>query len=276
MSSHPLSFAAVKITVAILVALSTTAAPARLAAQQTPPPPNGPDAVPAGVGKDEPERGFFKALLVNLGDDVKHIPRKNSLYWLAAGSGLALAVHPEDDEINNRLVGSSLADKAFKPGRYIGSFPFLLGASIATYAIGRAGSHPRARHLGSDLIEAALLSEGITQGIKVVVRRDRPLLPDGTHGTGFSFPSGHASATFAVATVLQQHLGWRAAAPTYLIASYVAISRLHDNRHFASDVAFGATDGIIIGRSVTWHGRNFYGAPIVGPNTVGMMFSVVR
>ena len=37
------------------------------------------------------------------------------------------------------------------------------------------------------------------------------------------------------------------------------MSRLHDNRHYASDVIAGATTGIIIGRSVTYHGRNFWG-----------------
>ena len=52
--------------------------------------------------------------------------------------------------------------------------------------------------------------------------------------------------------------------PTYLVASYVAVSRLHDNRHYASDVVMGAATGIIIGRSVTWHGRNFYGSVIPG------------
>jgi hypothetical protein len=68
--------------------------------------------------------------------------------------------------------------------------------------------------------------------------------------------------------VLQQHLGYKAGIPTYLIATYVAMSRLHDNVHWASDVAFGTGLGIMIGRSVTWHGRNFYGytvtpAPII-------------
>ncbi len=69
--------------------------------------------------------------------------------------------------------------------------------------------------------------------------------------------------------------------PTYLVASYVAISRMHDNRHFASDVAFGAADGIIIGRSVTWHGRNYYGrpttvVPMVVPGGAGIMVSLTR
>jgi membrane-associated phospholipid phosphatase len=44
--------------------------------------------------------------------------------------------------------------------------------------------------------------------------------------------------------------------PTYSVASYVAISRLHENRHYLSDVVFGAALGIASGRTVTRHGRN--------------------
>jgi membrane-associated phospholipid phosphatase len=259
---------------AMAIVLSILALPIRASAQQV-----GVQAsVPTGAAaqapaKQEPERGFFKVLFVNLGDDLKHIPRKNSLYWVAAGAGLALAVHPIDDDLNAHLSGS-FSDKFFAPGKVIGSFPFVLGSSVLTYVVGRAGDHPRVKHLGSDLIEATLLSEGITEGIKVIVRRERPVREDGTQAAGFSFPSGHSAVTFAAATVLQQHLGWKAAVPTYAAASYVAMSRLHDNRHFASDVVAGAAEGIIIGRSVTWHGRNFYGAPLLGKGTAGVMFSV--
>src|SRR5262249_55295143 len=42
-----------------------------------------------------------------------------------------------------------------------------------------------------------------------------------------------------------------------------ATSRLHDNVHFASDVVFGAAVGVIVGRSVTWHGRNDYRITLV-------------
>ena len=71
--------------------------------------------------------------------------------------------------------------------------------------------------------------------------------------------------------MLQQHLGYRAGIPTYLVATYVAMSRLHDNRHFASDVVMGAATGIIIGRSVTWHGRNFYGSPELVPGGAALL-----
>jgi membrane-associated phospholipid phosphatase len=72
-----------------------------------------------------------------------------------------------------------------------------------------------------------------------------------------AFPSGHAADTFAFATALERHLGWKGAVPAYIFASYVAISRLPDNRHYLSDMVFGATVGIIAGRTVTRHGRPF-------------------
>jgi len=227
---------------------------------------------PAAVGEAQakPTRGFFSSLFHNLGDDVKHMPRMNSVYWLAGGAVVAAAVHPADHRINARLVNSS-TNGVWIPGKVIGGTPTILGAGFATYIIGRTEKMNRLQHLGMDEIEAALLSEGIVEGAKQIGRRDRPLRLDGTKQLGFSFPSGHAATTFAAATVLQQHLGYKAGVPTYLIASYVAASRLHDNRHFASDVVFGAATGIVIGRSVTWHGRNFYATPMLLPKGAGVL-----
>ena len=149
----------------------------------------------------------------------------------------------------------------------------MVGLSMATYVYGRALGHDHVRHLGMDLLEAQALTEGVVEIAKAIGRRPRPLNPDGTPNStkSFSFPSGHAAVTFASATVLQQHLGWKYAVPTYLIATYVAMSRLHDNRHYLSDVVMGAATGVIIGRSVTWHGRNNYQiAPAVGPDFLGL------
>ena len=221
----------------------------------------------------KPTRGFVSALVHNMGDDLKHMPRMNSVYWLAGGAALAVAVHPADDRINGRLVNSS-TNNLWVPGKVIGGTPTILGASFATYIVGRAEGMPRLQHLGMDELEAAILTEGIVEGAKQIGRRDRPLNADGTRQSGFSFPSGHSATTFAAATVLQQHLGYKAGIPTYLIASYVAMSRLHDNRHFASDVVFGAATGIMIGRSVTWHGRNYYASPMLLPDGAGVLVQV--
>lgn len=280
MIQRSLSAAAV---VSVLTTFTVSATPARLFAQETKEPATSQQDPQQGTGQKvaegeepaKPTRSFFPALTHNLVDDVKHIPRKNSLYWLAAGTGLSLAVHPLDDTLNDRLSTSDTAKNVFIAGKYIGSLPVLAGAAVSTYLVGRHRGSRRAQHLGMDLIEATILSESITQGIKVAVRRERPIRDDGTRAGGFAFPSGHAAGTFAAATVLQQHLGWRWAVPTYTIASYVAMSRLVDDRHWASDVVAGAAEGIIVGRSVTWHGRNFYASPLLIPKGYGVMINVV-
>jgi membrane-associated phospholipid phosphatase len=50
--------------------------------------------------------------------------------------------------------------------------------------------------------------------------------------------------------VLASHFGWRVAVPSYLVATYVASSRLHENRHNASDVIFGAALGVAVGQTI--------------------------
>jgi PAP2 superfamily len=238
--------------------------------------PQDPQKPPAAAGEEptKPTRSFGSALVHNLGDDIKHLPRRNTVYFLAGGGALALAVHPFDDNVNRRLEGSGAADTFFGPGKWIGQTPVILGAGLTSYILGRVKHNRRLQHLGMDEIEAQLLAGAIVIGMKESVRRDRPLRSDGTRASGFSFPSGHATATFAGATVLQQHLGYRAGVPTYLIASYVAMSRLHENVHNLSDVVFGAAVGIVVGRTVTWHGRNFYASPMLLPKGAGIMVNV--
>jgi membrane-associated phospholipid phosphatase len=121
-------------------------------------------------------------------------------------------------------------------------------------------------HLGFDLLRSLIVSQAFTQGIKYSVRRQRPT------GECCAFPSGHASATFATASVLERHFGYRGAWPTLVIASYVGMSRLADNRHYLSDVLFGASLGIASGWTVVGrHGRSDYSlVPVPVPGGVAV------
>src|SRR6478672_4911286 len=99
--------------VALTFVLTLLPSPAFAQDQQQPPDQKPPAAV-GEVGK-KPTRGFAKALFYNLGDDLKHMPRRNSLYWLAGGGAVALLIHPEDGKINRRLATSKSANVLFKP-----------------------------------------------------------------------------------------------------------------------------------------------------------------
>jgi membrane-associated phospholipid phosphatase len=200
-----------------------------------------------------PEHTGVKAILTGLLTDVEHLPSQQNLFIAAVGGGLALAAHPADDHVNSHLIGKGWAKNAFAPGAVIGASPTLLGVAATVYAVGRLKDQPKVSHLGMDLIRSLAIAEGLTQTLKYTVRRERP---DGSGKN--SFPSGHAADTFAFATALERHLGWRGAVPAYIVSSYVAASRLRENRHFLSDVVFGAAVGTIAGRTVTRHGREYY------------------
>jgi hypothetical protein len=200
--------------------------------------PAGPPATPRHTG--------FKALAKNIVVDFTELPSKENLMWAGLGGGLALAAHPADDNVNEALVGNSSAESFFKAGAVIGQLGTLLAAASATYAYGRLRDQPKISHVGMDLLRALAVSEGITQPLKYATRRERPDQSD-----KHSFPSGHAADTFAFATALERHLGWRYAVPAYVFSSYVAVSRLPANRHWLSDAVFGSAVGIIAGRTVT-------------------------
>ena len=118
--------------------------PAAAAQDETPPPsPPPPKQEPVKAAPASSQRNFVSSLVHNLGDDLKHIPRRNSLYWLADGTAGALAIHPLDDNINERLVGSDVADALFKPGKVIGSTPFVLGVATITYIVAVRMTRPR-------------------------------------------------------------------------------------------------------------------------------------
>jgi PAP2 superfamily len=221
----------------------------------------------------------FKALEYDTVSDFKAFPRRRSTWViLGIGGALALAVHPADDDVTKDLSDSETAKDVFKAGKYIGSVPVQAGVAAGLLIVGRYVIHPdpggartnKVSHMGFDLLRGLAVSQGLTQLIKVTVRRDRP------DGQCCAFPSGHASAAFATASILERHFGYRGAWPTWLIASYVGASRLADNRHFLSDVMFGAALGVASGWTVVGrHGRSdFTLVPV--PTRGGVMISLVR
>jgi PAP2 superfamily len=239
------------------------------------PDPQSPAAAAAAstpAGPPPPHTGV-KATLRAIPGDFAHLPSRHSAAVIAGGAALALAAHPFDKDLNAHLGGSSTAKAFFAPGKFIGQGATLVGTSFAVWGIGRATDNRTLSHLGMDLLRATVEDAAIVYAIKVTARRDRPT------GECCSFPSGHASVTFAAASVLWRHLGWKAAVPTYTVASYVALSRLHDNRHYLSDVVFGSAVGVVVGHTVTMHTRhgheNWAIAPLPLPGGgMGVMVSL--
>jgi membrane-associated phospholipid phosphatase len=198
---------------------------------------------PGGLG------GFAR----RAGQDFRHLPTYDTLAWLATGGVASWVAHPQDRDWVESIASNASFDEFLDPGKIVGSEVVLLPATLLAYGVGRWGSRPGLVRTADELLRAQLVSQVLTHSVKISVGRERP------DGDRFSFPSGHASASFAVAAVLARRNGWKIGVPAYLGAAYVAVSRLGERRHYASDVIFGAAVGIVAGRTVTrrdaspWH-----------------------
>jgi membrane-associated phospholipid phosphatase len=203
--------------------------------------------------------------------DIGRLPSTGSAAILALGATAALGAHAVDDRVTTTFSRRDNLHGTFKAGATLGGTPLELGAAFTTYAIGRALKKPCAAALGADLVQAQLVAQVFTIGLKQATRRTRPA------GSGLSFPSGHTAMAFASATVLQRHFGWKAGIPAYAVASYVAASRVQTRRHYLSDVAFGAALGIVAGRTVPiGHGRELMLTPMALPRGGGASFTLMR
>jgi membrane-associated phospholipid phosphatase len=111
--------------------------------------------------------------------------------------------------------------------------------------VGNRSQNNRFNSFTYSLAQGLVIDQGINQGLKYAIGRTRP-----DNSNNLSFPSGHASTSFMIATVLQRYYGWKAGILGYGVASFISIARVRGNKHWASDVTAGATLGYIVGSSV--------------------------
>jgi membrane-associated phospholipid phosphatase len=266
-----------KSSIGVALAVMITSGPAMAQTPESPTPDPAPDAQAQNV-HPEPAHTGWATLLKDTGRDFASFPRRRSTWvLLAAGGGLALAAHSADDYVERHIVGNTTANRIFKPGKVIGSTYFQAGSAVGLWVVGRyiVPAHDGSRtnkvsHLGFDLMRAQIVTQSFVQAVKHAGQRNRPT------GECCAFPSGHAASAFAAASVLERHFGYRASLVGLAAASYVGTSRLVDNRHFLSDVVFGAALGEAVGWTVVGrHGKSGYALQPV-PVQGGMMIALVR
>jgi hypothetical protein len=203
----------------------------------------------------------FKSLAGQVAGDFRHLVSRDAATITAIAGAASLAVHPKDATITRWATERRHLETIFDGGEKLGDIAVQSGAALAAIVVGKYSGHPRLTQVGTEVARAHFMTGVFTIGLKLAVDRTRP------DGYGYSMPSGHTASAFATAAVLQRRLGWKVGLPAYLAGTYIAASRLTENRHYLSDVAFGAALGIVAGRAVTvGHGRaTFAVTPIATP-----------
>jgi len=165
-----------------------------------------------------------------------------------AGGVLAATTHFGDHHFSEE-ASPEATPLAMQPGATYGNLAFQFPLAVTWWIVGHVAGSDRGADAGRDLLRAQISGVSWAYLLKYSVNRTRP------NGDPRSFPSGHATAAFATATVLQEHYGWKFGVPAYALAAYVAAERVTQKKHWPSDVVFGAALGTMSGRTVTLHVR---------------------
>lgn len=166
-----------------------------------------------------------------LDEDIRTIMQRNHISWL--------------DDV-------SFSFKQFGEGKYV--FPVAGLTMLTGYLVGS----DKTLDTGLLCMKSLLISGAVTNTLKYVSQRQRPLSDNGNsfwNGEGFvrrrdSFPSGHATIVWSLAPILaEQYKDKKWVAPAaYTVATLTSLSRVYDDRHWASDAFAAAIVGYFTAR----------------------------
>lgn len=220
---------------------------------------------------DEDKLG--KEFLLNFRNDFVDVlasPKKwkgGDFLSLSAVLGAGLLLYSVDQDIQQWAQdhrGSSSED-IFKTIGQLGNGVVLIGLMAALYVSGEVSDNNSLRKTALLSLESWLTSGIIVRGLKSVAGRARPWTGESSHSfhpfstrSRFaSFPSGHASSAFAVATVIaDQSKKAYIDILAYSLATMAAFSRVHLDKHWASDILVGSAIGYFVAKKISALDRN--------------------
>ena len=185
-----------------------------------------------------------------------HLQPKDAM-WLVPLAGATGMLIGSDQHTMTSAIHLNTSEQKTATNISTGSVVALGAIPAGAYAWSLFNFAPQARETGLLAGQALANSLVVNEAMKLVFRRDRPLVND-AKGNFFSsnisdssFPSNHAIAAWSMAAVIaDEYPGWLTRTAVYGLASTVSVSRVLSYNHFPSDVLIGSATGWLIGHYV--------------------------
>jgi membrane-associated phospholipid phosphatase len=215
---------------------------------------------PASAAEEAPHASFREAFRTFAADGrylVTFPARANARgAWATAGvlAGTALLIG-RDDEIRREVTESDRRGPDRLAARFepLGRLHVEAAGLGLFYALGRARGDAGMASTAATAFEAYLWTTILTSAAKGAFGRERP--SEGVDAGDFFgddtiFPSGHTSRSFAIAAILADRYGRRAALTAYPVAALIGLATVQQDTHWASDILAGAGLGLAIGKGI--------------------------
>ena len=215
-----------------------------------------------------PDKVYFVSYLTDARDIVISPYRWNKYQWIAfAGVAVGAGIFYTQDATIQKIVQKNQTIFWNNVSKYglerLGSGLYSLPALGVLYGIGAIVKDDKARYTALKGVEAYILGFLADNIMKQLTQRHRPSYdtppnPNIWEGpftltVNSSFPSGHSTNIFAVATVIASAYSKTIWVPIvcYTLAGLTAASRVYQNDHWMSDILVGSALGFAIGRTIS-------------------------
>jgi membrane-associated phospholipid phosphatase len=173
-----------------------------------------------------------------------------TLATFAGGTVSTLTLFATHKDFEDKLLEDTANEKPLGEFSQVGDIMGQMVPNVA-YTAWFAGRYfitkdPLAAFRAEMMFRATLSSAALSTFLKLTVREPRPKSDQELT----SFPSGHSTSIFAFATAIAAMHGRYWGLGAYTLATFVAVSRMNDNRHRLHDVLAGATIGSIYGLAI--------------------------
>jgi membrane-associated phospholipid phosphatase len=207
--------------------------------------------------------------------------------WLIAGSVIAIdgTLYFLDEDIN-AMIHSNRSDfthKLAKAGNSLGNGEYSIPIVGAVWLGGLLIKSPKTQDTASLTMKSLLLANGLTSVLKYGTQRYRPYINRGNefwNGAGFthhrdSFPSGHTTLVWSIAPILASQYNKTVWVPplVYTAACVTGYARMHDEKHWSSDVFAGACIGYFTARLVLATTPKLTVLPTVEPTGISLYYN---
>ncbi len=217
--------------------------------------------IPAGVCAE-----VFPGLGIPAVRQQDRAPTRVGVWPHAVSALTALALvsaldNPIQGQVQDHRTESG--DDLSRLARRLGQPEIYVPVALGTAAVGLVAGNGRVMRAGGRITGSLLLAGVAVSVLKPLVGRARPSLSLKAHdfrpfSSQDSWPSGHTTVAFALATSLSDELRHTPASILlYGAAALTGWSRVNDNRHWVTDVAAGALVGVTSAKLMNGRWRVF-------------------